>query len=150
MAPASARSVSSEHSGRSTEASAARRATTPDVSALSGVSLAVEPAGRSRSDVSPLCAGGSWGSPSAVQTVGSVSCRAPRADGAPASTSITLSAASPQSAGGCVPQSPVRAAGEAATSMRHSLAAARSAGAESADVRAVAPAGLPAASAMAV
>eukprot|EP00965_Chrysotila_dentata_P167468 5530626-Pleurochrysis_carterae.AAC.1 len=60
-------------------------------------------------------------------------CCAPRVAAAPASTSITLSAASPQSAGGRVLQAPSRAAGEAAVSVRHSLAAARSAGAESAD-----------------
>eukprot|EP00965_Chrysotila_dentata_P186274 6150522-Pleurochrysis_carterae.AAC.1 len=60
------------------------------------------------------------------------------------------SAASPQSAGRGVSRGPPRAAATRARSSRHSLAAVRSAGAESADISAAAAAGLPAASAMAV
>eukprot|EP00965_Chrysotila_dentata_P191791 6174752-Pleurochrysis_carterae.AAC.1 len=93
-----AASDSSEHRGSSTEASAARRAAAPDASALSGVSLAVEPASRFRSDVGrPWCADGGEGRARAVV---SSPCRALRAAGAPAGTSITLLAASPQSVGG--------------------------------------------------
>eukprot|EP00965_Chrysotila_dentata_P045045 1496248-Pleurochrysis_carterae.AAC.2 len=148
VAAASACRVSSAQSGWRTDASADRRAAAL-VSVLSCASLAVDPTGRSHHERGWAGGSGSdgggtsWPSGPRLRAPGSV----PRVLSASASTCNSRSAASDQLAGGRSRSGSPPAADTRASTPRHSRAAVRMAGAESAEVSAAAVAECPAASA---